>query len=113
MLSQHPIILIHNLDTGRSNKRCNIGIGVRQAILRQLLASHINGNLPRGTYTSVATTFKCHRTTVKTLWERHVRGEPIVNKRNESVKGRNNNLKRKIDEKLPDINIEKGAVFAP
>ena len=104
---EYPIILIDNSDTPRPSKRVNVGIEIRNSILKALLSAENNGNLPRGTCTSVAKQFHCHRTTVKTIWDRHLRGETINNQRNLSVKGRNGNLKEKIEKDLPEIQFEK------
>ena len=104
---EYPIILIDNSDTPRPCKRVDVGIEIRQSILKALLSAEINGNLPRGTWSSVAKQFHCHRMTVKTIWDRHLRGETINNQRNLSVKGRNGNLKQKKRSTYLKLNLKK------
>ena len=104
---EYPIILIDNSDTPHPCKRVNFGIEFRKRILKGLFSGAINGNLPRGTWSRVEKQFHFHRTTVKPIWEIHVRGETINNQRNLSVKGRNGNLKQKIEKDLPEIEFEK------
>ena len=106
---EYPLILIDNVDTPRPSKRINIGIELRNAILKQLLEAANEGvNLPRGTIATISKTFKVHRETVKTIWRRHISGDAIGNKRGRSGRAKSIKLRKRIEDELPTINIEKG-----
>ncbi len=64
---QYPIILIDNLDTSHPSKRVNIGIELRNDILKELLSASNESDLPHVTITNLSKTFKCHHNTMKTI----------------------------------------------
>ena len=108
---EYPFILIDKVDTPRPSKRKNIGIELRNAILKQLLEAENEGDLPRGTIVTISKTFKVHRETIRTIWGIHTSGDSIFNKRSLSRREKIIKLIQKIENDLPEINIEKGIPY--
>ena len=54
------------------NRKKNLTLQERVAVVALLSSKLIQGKLHRGAYKSTAEFFKCHRHTVKRLWDRHL-----------------------------------------
>ena len=107
MTPHSPIILLHNPNQDKTDKRVNFSIDQRMVVLSTLISLVQNGHLPRGSITSVARQYKCHRHTIKTIWTRYLKGVDIGNRRSESTKVVKQRMIKKINRDLPKITHEK------
>ena len=107
MTPHSPIILLHNPNQDKTDKRINFSIDQRRAVLSTLISLVQNVHLPRGSITSVARQYKCHRHTVKTIWLRYLKGVEIGNRRSESTKVVKQRIIKKVNRDLPKITHEK------
>ena len=107
MTPHSPIILLHNPNQAKTDKRINFSIDQRRAVLSTFNSLVQNGHLPRGSITSVAMKYKFHRHTIKTIWLRYLKGVEIGNRRSESTKVVKKCIIKKVNRDLPKINHEK------
>ena len=107
MTTHSPIILLHNPEIAKTDKRVNFSIDQWREVLSTLISLVQNGHLPRGSITSVARQYKCHRHTIKTIWTRYLKGVDIGNRRSESTKVVKKRMIKKINRDLPKITHEK------
>ena len=107
MINDSPLILIHNINKTKTGSRVNFSIDQRKAVLSTLISLVKDGHLPRGSITSVARQYKCHRHTVKTIWLRYLKGVEIGNRRSESTKVVKQRIIKKVNRDLPKITHEK------